>query len=320
MAGEQQFSNRRSLVDYCDRFAALNVSKRQKGNAPYKPILLLSVIDLIEEGIITDNKISVSDELVNTFNKYWKILGNDSYAGGLHYPFFHLKRDRFWHIEFRDDFDGFQPKTLRKLQQAVVHAKLDDELFEFLQDQNARKKLTDTLILTWFSDEIEEVESIVTINQNFQDEISERIHSKETDDIGKKKYRLKKSVVRDSFFRKSVVHIYNYQCAFCGLNVSRSLRENLLDGAHIKPFSQFYNNQIDNGISFCKNHHWAFDMGWFTIDNNYKIIVASDITESQSMNKPMREFDGQSIFLPSFEQYYPSVESIQWHRYNIFRT
>ncbi|MDT9182936.1 HNH endonuclease [Limnospira sp. PMC 289.06] len=305
----------RNLVDYCEQFANLKVSNtRQKGQAPYKPILLLSVIDLIAEGLITENQITVSDELVSTFNQYWQILGNPSYSGGLHYPFFHLKRDNFWHIQFHEEFDGFQPKSIGKLKQAVNYVKLDNELFDFLQNEKTRQELTNILIATWLSNNHEDIESLVNLNEKLA-----------MLDYGQKPtsepptYYITKSWIRQAFFRKFVVHIYDYKCAFCGLNISRNLSQNIVDGAHIKPFYKFHNNQINNGISFCKNHHWAFDMGWFSIDSRYRIVIGSNLKETQSMGKQIKEFHGERIFLPSQEKYYPSIESLQWHRYNIFR-
>lgn len=61
----------KNLVYYCQRFSELNViSSRKRGDAHYKPILLLSVIDLIARGLITNNEIAVSDELIETFERY----------------------------------------------------------------------------------------------------------------------------------------------------------------------------------------------------------------------------------------------------------
>jgi putative restriction endonuclease len=314
----QQSRNNRTLIDYCERFAELKVSStKQRGEAPYKPILLLSVIDLIAQGIINDNVISVSDELVDTFNKYWRILGNLAYQGGLHYPFFHLQSDQFWHIQFKDSFNGLQPKTVNKLKQAIEYAQLDDELFDILQNEFYRKEIIDTLIAVWFSASQKELEELLQINQTFQSEAEGE--ENEASQTAKRKTRLYKSLVRDSFFRKSVVHIYNYKCAFCGISVNRSLTQTIVDGAHIKPFAQFYDSKIDNGISFCKNHHWAFDRGWFAINDDYKIIVASDLQENSPNAKPMTEFNGEIIILPNLEQYHPRLEALQWHRQNIFR-
>jgi predicted restriction endonuclease len=39
--------------------------------APHKPFLLLSIVDLIAQGRITQNLIEPSYELVDTFNTYW---------------------------------------------------------------------------------------------------------------------------------------------------------------------------------------------------------------------------------------------------------
>lgn len=314
-----QPNNRQTLADYCRRFSELRVSNsRKRGDAPYKPILLLSVIDLIAQGIIEQNKIIISDELINAFNKYWQLLGNKSYLGGLHYPFFYLKREQFWHLELKPDFDGFQPKSINKLRQAVEYATLDEQLFEFLKNGESRKELVDTLISVWFYDTQKELEDILGVNQDLQDEAEQELT--QLDQLIEKKIRIYKSVLRDTFFRKSIVHIYDYKCAFCGLKVTRSINQTIVDGAHIKPISLFYDNKIDNGISFCKNHHWAFDRGWFTIDNDYKIIVANDLQEISPNARSMKDFNGDSLFLPNAEQFYPRLDAIQWHRNNIFKT
>jgi putative restriction endonuclease len=311
----------RNLTYYCQRFSELNTSKNLGTNAKYKPILLLSVIDLVSQGVLCDNQIFVSDDLIDTFNKYWKVLSSGAYKGGLHYPFLHLQREGFWTIKFKPEFDGLQPKSTKRLREAVEYASLDRELFDLLQDQVARKELIDTLVAAWFSANKTEIEQILQINQNFQDfsppEQDTSLEGSEKGDIKPKLY-LKKSAVRDAFFRKAVVHIYGYKCAFCGLKVTVSLNQNIVDGAHIKPFAQFYDSRIDNGISFCKNHHWAFDKGLFAIDNNYKIVVSSYFQEESPNAKPIREFNGSLILLPDSEDNFPRLEALKWHRKNVF--
>ncbi len=34
--------------------------------------------------------------------------------------------------------------------------------------------------------------------------------------------------------------------------------------------------------------------------------------------RPMRDFMGDRILLPSHTQYYPRLEALQWHRENVF--
>lgn len=129
----------------------------------------------------------------------------------------------------------------------------------------------------------------------------------------------KKSLIRDAFFRKTVVHIYNYTCAFCGLKVTKLPMQNIVDGAHIKPFSQFYDNNINNGISLCKNHHWAFDIGLFTVDEQYKIIVDNELKEEYPSRKTMKDFYGGQLLLPNAKQYFSSAIALEWHCQNVFQ-
>lgn len=321
MSNSQASNNQnRDLNYYLDIFSSLNVSRtKKKGQAYYKPILLLSVIDLITQEKIQDNQILVSDDLIDTFNKYWRILSSDSsYKGGLHYPFFHLQSEGFWHLKFTDNFNGLQPKTTNKLKEAVEYARLDPELFELLTDNNSLQELIDTLIAAWFADYQEEIEDILRINESLEEETLENVNDlanlEETP-----KFVTRQALVRNSFFRKAVVYVYDYRCAVCRLRVRRQLNQNIVDGAHIKPFAKFYNSHISNGLSLCKNHHWAFDRGWLSIDNNYKILVGDDLQEDSPNAKRLKDFQSEKILLPNSEQHFPSIEALEWHRKNIFK-
>ncbi|MBD2156149.1 HNH endonuclease [Leptolyngbya sp. FACHB-16] len=48
---------------------------------------------------------------------------------------------------------------------------------------------------------------------------------------------------------------------FCRLKIISSDSQNIVDGGHIKPFSQFRDDRFQNGLALCKNHHWACDRG-----------------------------------------------------------
>jgi len=74
-----------------------------------------------------------------------------------------------------------------------------------------------------------------------------------------------------------------------------------------------YLTLLKNAIALCKNHHWAFDRGWFGIDDNYRIIVVSDLKEESPNAKQMKDYHNEMILLPSSEKYYPSIEALQWH-------
>jgi putative restriction endonuclease len=297
----------------------LNVSLKD-GIALNKPILLLSVIEMISAGQIAQNQIYFDAELIATFLELWSYL-EPVRKPDIGLPFYHLRSDGFWHYQMKPGFEGLieakvkirTPSTIRG---TVEYVYLDTELWQLLQNEGDRNILTRTLIDFWFGNK-KDIESLLQVNvfTQMQDELQR---------TGGKVYKPEeledeqKVIVRDGAFRKIIVSSYNYTCAFCGLQILDIKSQNIVDGSHIMPFSKFYDDRINNGLSLCKNHHWAFDRGWFAIDDDYRIIVSDDIREVSPNGKPMREMGGDRINLPAQEQYYPRLDALRWHRENMF--
>lgn len=306
----------KNLAYYVNKFANLRVS-RSSGVAPNKPILLLSIIEMISRGEIRQNQIPLSAELIATFLKLWSHL-EPVRKPDIGLPFYHLTSDGFWHYQMKLGFESLiaakiKIRTPSTIRETVEYAYLDVELWTFLQNPQDRTVLTHVLINSWFNERTQDIESLLQVNAfaELQDQLQR---------TGGKVYQPEELedeqavIVRDGAFRKIVISTYNHTCAFCGLQILDSLGQNIVDGSHIKPFSQFYDDRIDNGLSLCKNHHWAFDRFWFTINDDYTIIVADNLREDSPNARPMREFRGDRINLPAQEQYYPRLDSLQWHR------
>jgi len=325
MSFGEQLRTERNTAYYCHFFSKLNVHKGEKK----QPILLLSVIDLITQGLIEDNHIAISDELINTFKRHWHLLISQPFKqSDFALPFWHLQNTKgdFWHPIYNDKYKG-RPQTINTLKDAVHYVKLDDELFYLLQDRINRQEIVDTLIATWFSSSYKKLEDILQYHQEVEKFASEEETKQKSDKIEDKKpkWTLSKSIIRDPLFRKSVIQVYNYKCAICELKVKESLTQNIVDGAHIKQFSQFYWNSITNGIALCKNHHWAFDKGWFYIDckkefKDYILIVDEEFPEEPENARFLKTFRNQKIYLPISQQYYPDKDALEWHRENVFKT
>ncbi|KAM3100658.1 hypothetical protein ACKFKG_00545 [Phormidesmis sp. 146-35] len=66
----------------------------------------------------------------------------------------------------------------------------------------------------------------------------------------------------------------------------------------------------------CKNHHWAFDRGWFGISDRYRIVVPPDRVHEDALEntRSLRAFDGEAILLPDQEGYRPRLDALVWHR------
>ena len=88
----------------------------------------------------------------------------------------------------------------------------------------------------------------------------------------------KESVLRNRGFRQAVIEAYGYRCAVCGLKIkSPDSITWEVQAAHIVPSSSLGRDDICNGVALCRLHHWAFDVGWFTLLDNYKVQASRRI-------------------------------------------
>ncbi|WP_035988083.1 HNH endonuclease [Leptolyngbya sp. KIOST-1] len=309
----------KDFLFYAKRFAKLRVDKA-RGTAPHKPILLLTVLDLCEKGLINRNEIYLSPELTANFLKFWHQFVDSDHHSNIALPFFHLTGDRFWHLMPNPGFEAaiaarVKFRTLPVLRSAVKYAYLDGELFALLQNPQSRTELTTILIQAWFPDRGGE------IAKAFKYDEFEAVQ-RSLFDSGGATYNVEdlrdedRIFVRNAAFRRNVVKLYDQRCAFCKVRVVGWDGVNMVDGAHIQPFAEFRDDRFVNGLALCKNHHWAFDHGWFGVDDDYRILIPWDRFTEETLEKSqeIQEFRGKEIFLPRNGQFPPSLKSLRWHR------
>lgn len=236
---------------YAKLFTKLRVD-RARGVAPHKPILILSVIELIAQEKIKRNQIFLSAELISTFLEYWSYLGSNNHRSDISLPFFHLTSDRFWHLVSNPGFEAsiaskIRPRSLAALRDAVKYTQIDDTLFKLLKDATSRASLTAILIQHRLQGKEEEVKQLFKVD-SFQ-ETQFRLFEK-----GGAVYKVEdledeeRTIVRNAAFRKILVSLYDHRCAFCKLKVISFDSQNIVDAAHIKPFSEFRDDRFDNGL------------------------------------------------------------------------
>jgi putative restriction endonuclease len=313
----------KDLNYYIKRFTSLRIDKAH-GQAPYQPLLLLSLIELVEQGLISENRFAISPELISIFIKYRDRLSTAFHQANPAQPFYHMSRpaQAFWHLvpipgHEQVLFSGGKLNTLKKLRDNVLYGYFDNELFDLLQIPSYRDSLIYALINKWFPDKFAQIQELLRIHSfdQFRFALRERGGAVYTVEELKQEDEVE-AYRRSATFRKEVLALYDQRCALCRLRIISQDSENIVDGSHILPFSTFRDDRYDNGLSLCKNHHWAFDHGWFGISDDYTIIFPDNrIYEEPPIDtKPMRDFHNEPIFLPNQIEFYPRLEAIQWHR------
>ena len=146
------------LSSYIEKFAALKLNVTNGIAAPHKPVMLLSVIQLISKGIMLSNRIWPANIIKEEFEVDWHtyIPEDSMYKPSVWLPYWHLKRDEFWHFQQKDDTFNLESivgannsTTIGKIREHVEYAYLDEALFDLLQYDANRQVLSRVLIETY---------------------------------------------------------------------------------------------------------------------------------------------------------------------------
>ncbi|MEX2382144.1 MAG: HNH endonuclease [Opitutales bacterium] len=72
-----------------------------------------------------------------------------------------------------------------------------------------------------------------------------------------------------------VVTKYQFTCALTGYRCLTADGAAIVDAAHIEPWAKGQNDDPQNGLALCKNAHWAFDEGLWSVSDDWRILVSS---------------------------------------------
>lgn len=130
------------------------------------------------------------------------------------------------------------------------------------------------------------------------------------------KDRLIKTRLNQEFFRLAALAAYNDKCAITGMKL-----KNFLVASHIVPWSKDKENRLNphNGICLNSIHDKAFDKGYLTINNDYKVVISKRIKEEYSNDficNVFKTYEGKKIFKP--EKFCPLKKFLEYHQDMIF--
>jgi putative restriction endonuclease len=140
---------------YHESFAHLHTARLKGFMAPHKPLLLLSILDLVEQGHITTPRIYLDDALQRAFK-----VNTERYIGysilfkpNIGQPFYHMQHEPFWQLVLQPG--ATEPENpsyvVKRLQATYRYALIDTELLHIMQNAEARAQLRVVLISTYFS-------------------------------------------------------------------------------------------------------------------------------------------------------------------------
>lgn len=138
----------------------------------------------------------------------------------------------------------------------------------------------------------------------------------ENDLVGKDKKAFVKQRVNQDAFRSMILNLYEKRCALTGINIPT-----LLVASHIIPWAVNQQERLnpENGLCLSALYDKAFDKGFISFDDQYRVILAEKLKLYQAepyYGKHFASIEGQPITLPEYHR--PNKEFLEWHRDCIF--
>jgi putative restriction endonuclease len=290
--------------------------------SPYKPALLLAVLEGVGEQTIRGNRIEITPELIAAFKAYCQLLspGPEYATSPFQLPFFHLQSSGFWHLHAwpRRELVLTSSKSVRSfghLRDVIAYASVHAALWDLLMQPVAREEIRQALLVRYFP-----------LTRHY---FRPRAGQEKLDDLGRQMleepaavYRRAVDVadeaevlVRSAVSRREVLRAYQSTCAVSGLQLlSTTGAAPLLDDCHIVPWSVSHDDTIDNGLSLCPNLHRAFDQHLFWVDAAYRVRVAESFGELGGHDYGAQRFNGQQLRLLKVRAWWPLVENLAAQR------
>jgi len=290
--------------------------------APHKPFLLLSIMDGITVGLIEQPKIKLTQDLIETFFRYWNLIMGKDRKTTIALPFFHMRSEPFWELRYHE---GMQPyknsPSLGGIIKRIKHARINEQLFTLMQKEKGRQIISSSILESYFSKKVQKkIQHIQQINigayryaQHLDLLASEPFQKYHIDKNDNPSYSWQQKQQRKYGFGIKVRENYTHRCAICRAKVQTPSGESLVEGAHIIPWSKSKNDDPRNGLALCKTHHWMFDTHLLTVQPNYQIKLSNWLKREGDQIDNTIDWDSKKILLPTNKQFLPNKKALEDH-------
>lgn len=308
------------IDDYLTKLTGLRIGRVGSHERPHKPALLLAIISMVEAGRIRDNHVRYDPDLYSLFSKYFQAVRTADDSVNMRDPFWRLRTDGLLEHCSNEGFEaavaaqGDAP-TVGQMQQMCSHSSLPDELYDLLQESDSRRRLRQAIVERYFADKASDVERVTLEEQGIA------AYERFLEDLPTSSDRPSpdpENPIRDQAFRRVVLRAYDYRCAACGLRVI--LDDIVLaDAAHLIPFSVSHDDDPRNGMTLCKNHHWAMDRDLITPTTGLTWRVSRRLDDRIEGQQDLIRLDDRRVILPNQARFHPKAESLQWREERLAR-
>lgn len=277
-----------------------------RGNAPHKPLLLLALIDMAENGELPSRSFARSPGLVLRFRSYGSIT-TERWPNrlDLRLPFFHLSSQGFW-----EPFDAEMREA--KAPESCSVCDISPEFFDLLADPGFRLKARMVLITKFFipNERIALFETLgIQHNESSVAAANDALH--EAAEAAKRKGRCARFAVR-------VCSEYRYTCALTGYRCVTGDGATIVDAAHIEAWSETRNDDPQNGLALSKSAHWMFDEGLWTVDDDYRVLVnPRRFTEQGPDFLRLTSYAGRHLQFDPASKLRPALAHLRRHRMRV---
>lgn len=118
-------------------------------------------------------------------------------------------------------------------------------------------------------------------------------------------------VTRSAAFARRVKELYDDRCVACGARRRSPEGTPEVEAAHVYPVAEGGPDDLRNGIALCHTHHWAFDHGWFAVDDDRRMLVRETDREPPAT---VARLAGDRLREPSDPAFAPHPDYLAAHR------
>lgn len=127
---------------YRDFFLSLRCQYSEGKLNLAKPLLLLAMLRLIDNGSVKNNVFSF--EIIQ--KEYNQLQKGYNVKAPCHYPVYYMDSEEFYHLKWNKDVIKVRVPSTKFIRNNILYAYFDNALWELLQEDQIRENFTSSII------------------------------------------------------------------------------------------------------------------------------------------------------------------------------